>query len=54
MWSICAILNFSPHSGTQYEESFNKAIDIWQKYTCVKFVKRTDEDVYVTLTNHTS
>ena len=47
-------LTFSTHSGTQYEKSFNKAIEIWEKYTCINFVERTDEDVYVTLTNYTS
>ncbi|XP_065909427.1 uncharacterized protein [Dysidea avara] len=40
--------------GTQYEKSFIKAMRIWQKYTCIKFVKRTDEHSYVILTNHTS
>lgn len=39
--------------GTKYERSFKKAIDIWEKYTCVNFVNRTNERFYVKLTNYT-
>ncbi|XP_065909425.1 high choriolytic enzyme 1-like [Dysidea avara] len=41
-------------AGTQYETSYIKAMRIWQNYTCIKFVNRTNEDSYVILTNHTS
>jgi len=41
-------------TGTRYQKSFNKAMDMWEKYTCIKFVKHTDEAAYVTLTNGSS
>ena len=38
-------------TGTRYQKSFYKAMDMWEKYTCIKFMKRTDEATYVTFTN---
>ena len=54
MVDVLCSLTFSTLLGTVYETSFKKAIAIWEQYTCVDFVERDDEDVYVRLTNFTS
>ena len=44
-----------PHiMGTRYEKSYKKAMRVWQRHTCIRFVQRTNEDAYITLTNGTT